>query len=77
MNTEHFDDYDLKINLLIRRYKIGSDPADLLNVDEKTGMIKVKSQMDRESQFWSTVVQNRNGQYKALILAMDDGTVCF
>ncbi|KAL2088486.1 hypothetical protein ACEWY4_015385 [Coilia grayii] len=47
-------------------YKIGSDPAGWLMVEKDTGVIKVKSPMDRESPLV------KDGQYKALILAMDN-----
>ncbi|XP_031425152.1 B-cadherin-like [Clupea harengus] len=50
-------------------YKVGSDPAGWLSVVKETGMIKVKSEMDRESTFV------KDGQYKALILAMDDDII--
>lgn len=49
------------------RYKIISDPAGWLIVKKETGVIKVKSLMDRESHF----VQD--GKYTALIAAYDDG----
>uniref|UniRef100_A0A672KNE8 Cadherin-1 n=1 Tax=Sinocyclocheilus grahami TaxID=75366 RepID=A0A672KNE8_SINGR len=45
-------------------YKIGNDPADWLSVNQETGMIKVKSIMDRESV--------KDGKYRAIILALDD-----
>ncbi|XP_073714945.1 cadherin-1 [Misgurnus anguillicaudatus] len=47
-------------------YRIGSDPAGFLSVVEDTGMIKVKSLMDRES---NKVI---DGKYKAIILAVDN-----
>ncbi|XP_036440312.1 B-cadherin-like [Colossoma macropomum] len=50
-------------------YRVGSDPAEWLSVDGETGLVKVRSPMDRESPF----VQD--GTYKALILAMDDDPV--
>ncbi|KAG7468590.1 hypothetical protein MATL_G00144530 [Megalops atlanticus] len=50
-------------------YKTGSDPAGWLNIDKETGLIKVKSPMDRESPF---VKDNR---YRALILAIDNDDV--
>ncbi len=53
--------------LFISRYRIIRDPAGWLNVDKDTGLIKVKSLMDRESTF---VKDNR---YTALIGAYDDG----
>ncbi len=49
------------------RYKIGKDPAGWLNVNQDTGMIKVKSSMDRESALV------KDGKYRAVILALDDG----
>ncbi|XP_048119681.1 B-cadherin-like [Alosa alosa] len=48
------------------KYKIGSDPAGWLLIDSQTGLITVRSSMDRESDF----VQD--GKYTALILAVDD-----
>ncbi|XP_076829092.1 cadherin-1-like [Brachyhypopomus gauderio] len=50
-------------------YRVGSDPAGWLNVDKETGVIRVKSDMDRESH----VV--KDGRYEALILAMDNDPV--
>ncbi|XP_076142786.1 cadherin-1-like isoform X2 [Alosa pseudoharengus] len=50
-------------------YKVGSDPAGWLSVEKDSGIIKVKTEMDRESTFV------KDGQYKALILAMDDDSV--
>ncbi|XP_065117807.1 cadherin-1-like [Paramisgurnus dabryanus] len=47
-------------------YRIGSDPAGFLSVVEDTGMIKVKSPMDRES------IEVKDGKYKAIILAIDN-----
>ncbi|KAL6461372.1 hypothetical protein MHYP_G00295160 [Metynnis hypsauchen] len=47
-------------------YRVGSDPAGWLRVDRETGLVKVRSPMDRESAFV------KDGIYKALILAMDD-----
>uniref|UniRef100_A0A8B9J5K3 Cadherin-1 n=1 Tax=Astyanax mexicanus TaxID=7994 RepID=A0A8B9J5K3_ASTMX len=50
-------------------YRVGTDPAGWLSVDKGTGLISVKSLMDRESPFV------KEGNYKALILAVDDDTV--
>ncbi|XP_036440311.1 B-cadherin-like [Colossoma macropomum] len=50
-------------------YRVGTDPAGWLSVDGETGLIKVRSPMDRESPFV------KDGTYKALILAMDDDPV--
>ncbi|KAK2914235.1 hypothetical protein Q8A67_002634 [Cirrhinus molitorella] len=47
-------------------YKIVNDPARWLSVNQETGMIKVKSIMDRESD------RIKNGTYRAIILALDD-----
>ncbi|KTG39399.1 hypothetical protein cypCar_00017069 [Cyprinus carpio] len=47
-------------------YKIGKDPVGWLNVNQDTGMIKVKQIMDRES------VLVKDGKYRAIILALDD-----
>ncbi|XP_073692657.1 B-cadherin [Garra rufa] len=53
------------------RYKIGNDPAGWLSVNQDTGMIKVKSIMDRESD------RVKNGTYRAILLALDDdGNLC-
>ncbi|XP_077057635.1 cadherin-1 [Siphateles boraxobius] len=49
-------------------YKIGSDPAGWLSVTPDTGIITVKSLMDRESHLV------KDGKYRAIILALDDGT---
>lgn len=53
--------------VLIYRYRILRDPAGWLNIDKGTGMIKVKSQMDRESAFV------KDDKYTALIGAYDNG----
>ncbi|KAI5619770.1 cadherin 1, type 1, E-cadherin (epithelial) precursor, partial [Silurus asotus] len=50
-------------------YRIGTDPAGYLNVNKDTGLIKVKSPMDRESHFV------KDGKYRALILAIDNDEV--
>ncbi|KAF3708625.1 Cadherin-1 Epithelial cadherin [Channa argus] len=50
-------------------YKIISDPAGWLNVTKETGLIRVKSLMDRESDFV------RDNKYTALIGAYDDDTL--
>ncbi|XP_026123944.1 B-cadherin-like [Carassius auratus] len=47
-------------------YKISKDPADWLNVNQDTGVIKVKNIMDRES------ASVKDGKYRAIILALDD-----
>uniref|UniRef100_A0A8C2EJ60 Cadherin-1 n=1 Tax=Cyprinus carpio TaxID=7962 RepID=A0A8C2EJ60_CYPCA len=47
-------------------YKIGKDPVGWLNVNQDTGMIKVKQIMDRES------VLVKDGKYRAIILALDN-----
>ncbi|XP_056090761.1 cadherin-1-like, partial [Rhinichthys klamathensis goyatoka] len=47
-------------------YKIGSDPAGWLSVAPDTGVIKVKSLMDRESPLV------KYGKYRAIILALDN-----
>ena len=49
------------------RYKIISDPAGWLTVKKETGLITVKSMMDRESLFV------KNNEYTALISAYDNG----
>uniref|UniRef100_A0A4W4GZ39 Cadherin-1 n=1 Tax=Electrophorus electricus TaxID=8005 RepID=A0A4W4GZ39_ELEEL len=51
------------------KYRVGSDPAGWLDVDEDTGLIKVKNPMDRES----PLVED--GRYEALILATDNDPV--
>ncbi|XP_058238072.1 B-cadherin [Hemibagrus wyckioides] len=47
-------------------YRIGTDLAGWLKVNPETGLITVKSPMDRESTYV------KDGKYKALILAVDD-----
>lgn len=49
------------------RYRVIRDPAGWLAVDTETGVIKVKSQMDRESTFV------KYDKYTALIGAYDNG----
>lgn len=49
------------------RYRVGPDLAGWLKVNPETGLITVKSPMDRESSFV------KDGKYRALILAVDDG----
>lgn len=51
------------------KYRIIRDPAGWLNVDKDTGLIKVKSVMDRESTFV------KDNKYTALIGAYDDDEV--
>lgn len=54
------------------RYKMGNDPAGWLSVSPETGVIKVRTLMDRESAYV------KDGKYKAIILAVDDdGNLCF
>ncbi|KAJ8339952.1 hypothetical protein SKAU_G00345850 [Synaphobranchus kaupii] len=48
------------------RFQIEDDPARWLNVIKETGLIKVRSPMDRESSFV------KDGKYRAIILAYDD-----
>uniref|UniRef100_H3BYY6 Cadherin-1 n=1 Tax=Tetraodon nigroviridis TaxID=99883 RepID=H3BYY6_TETNG len=50
-------------------YRILNDPAGWLNVDKETGVIKVKTSMDRESLFV------KDNKYTALIGAYDDDEV--
>ncbi|XP_035273191.1 B-cadherin-like isoform X10 [Anguilla anguilla] len=50
-------------------YKSGYDPAGWLNVNKETGLIKVRSPMDRESPF---VI---GGKYRALINAIDNDDI--
>ncbi|XP_061101132.1 cadherin-13-like [Conger conger] len=52
-------------------YKSGDDPAGWLNVNRESGLIKVRSPMDRESPFV------KGGRYRALILAIDDDLPLF
>ncbi|KAL6461298.1 hypothetical protein MHYP_G00294420 [Metynnis hypsauchen] len=47
-------------------YRVGSDPAGWLRVDGETGLVEVRSPMDRESCFV------KNDAYKAVIIAIDD-----
>ncbi|XP_051979910.1 cadherin-1-like isoform X7 [Xyrauchen texanus] len=47
-------------------YKIANDPAGWLNVNQETGVIKVRSPMDRESNFV------KDDKYRAIILAIDN-----
>uniref|UniRef100_A0A671VC54 Cadherin-1 n=1 Tax=Sparus aurata TaxID=8175 RepID=A0A671VC54_SPAAU len=52
-------------------YRIIRDPAGWLNVGKETGLIKVKSLMDRESSFV------KDNKYTALIGAYDNGSMLF
>lgn len=52
---------------LLHRYKIRNDPAGWLNINKDTGLIKVKSLMDRESTF----VQDN--KYSVVVLGIDNG----
>lgn len=56
-----------RCSLVWNRYKIVRDPAGWLAVEPDSGIIKVKSKMDRESAFV------RQDKYTALIGAYDDG----
>ncbi|XP_016308663.1 B-cadherin-like isoform X2 [Sinocyclocheilus anshuiensis] len=47
-------------------YKMGNDPAGWLSVSPETGVIKVRTLMDRESAYV------KDGKYRAIILAVDD-----
>lgn len=51
------------------RYYIGKDPAGWLSIDKDTGLIRVKSPMDRESHFV------KDGRYTSLIWAVDNGNL--
>ncbi|KAJ8339955.1 hypothetical protein SKAU_G00345880 [Synaphobranchus kaupii] len=50
-------------------YKAGNDPAGWLSVNKETGLIQVRSPMDRESLFV------RGDRYQALILAIDNDDI--
>ncbi|KAG9329106.1 hypothetical protein JZ751_007619, partial [Albula glossodonta] len=50
-------------------YRTGNDPAGWLNVSKETGLIKIRSPMDRESPFV------KNGRYQATILAIDNNDI--
>ncbi len=51
------------------RYKLLQDFANWLEITEDTGLIKVRSSLDREASFI------RNEQYTVLVLAYDNGNV--
>lgn len=53
------------------RYKIGTDPAGWLSVNQDTVMIKVKGLKDKESP------HVKDGKYSAVILSVDDGNLSF
>ncbi|XP_062923129.1 cadherin-1-like [Mobula hypostoma] len=50
------------------RYRMGSDPANWFDIEEETGIVKLISSMDRESEF----VKDSN--YTATVLASDNGS---
>ncbi|KAJ8263244.1 hypothetical protein COCON_G00157010 [Conger conger] len=50
-------------------YKSGHDPAGWLSINNETGLIKIKSPMDKDSPFVE------GGRYRALILAIDDDDI--
>lgn len=52
---------------LLHRYKIKNDVAGWLSINKDTGLIKVKSLMDRESTF----VQDN--KYSVIVLGIDNG----
>lgn len=51
------------------RYKLRGDIANWLEITEDTGHITISSSLDREAKFI------RDGQYKVLVLAFDDGNL--
>ncbi|XP_072135859.1 B-cadherin-like [Mobula birostris] len=50
------------------RYRMGSDPANWFNIETETGIVKLNSPMDRESEFVKDSI------YTATVLASDDGS---
>lgn len=57
----------ISVIVVIFRYRVLRDPGGWLNVDKNTGLITVKSPMDRESTFV------KDNKYTALIGAYDNG----
>lgn len=51
------------------RYKLSDDHANWLSVEEDTGLVTVRSSMDRESTFV------KDDKYTVLVLAYDNGNV--
>ncbi|XP_056403543.1 cadherin-like protein 26 [Hyla sarda] len=63
--TFNATDYDKVPNKI--RYKIAEDPADWVTIDEITGRLTTKKELDRESPFVNQTL------YKIVVLAVDDG----
>lgn len=57
----------ISLAVIVYRYRILRDPGGWLSIDKDTGVIKVKSEMDRESSFV------KDDKYTALIGAYDNG----
>lgn len=52
---------------LVFRYKLYNDSARWLNIDEDSGLVKVRYSMDRESRYV------KDSKYTVLVLAYDNG----
>ncbi|XP_068119389.1 cadherin-like protein 26 isoform X3 [Hyperolius riggenbachi] len=65
LGTFTANDPDMNPNKI--KYKVAEDPAGFVTVDENTGVVTTKQELDRESPFVNNTV------YKVVVHAIDDG----